>query len=161
MKISTRGRYALRLMVFIAFNSERIRLNSAGDTVNPEWTSLKDVSENEHISMKYLEQIVGELTKARMLLSKRGPKGGYALARKPEEYTVGEILRAIEGDLAPVACLENCQTGCRHAESCSTIDFWMGYDRVIDDYVNSVRLSDLVLRKESIESKDKPLNYVI
>lgn len=161
MKISTRGRYALRLMVFVAFNSNRQRADSAGDVRNPVWTSLKDVSEHEHISMKYLEQIVGELTKAQLLLSKRGPKGGYALARKPEEYTTGEILRAIEGDLAPISCLENCRQGCRYVGSCSTIDFWKGYDRVIEEYVDSVRLSDLLSRKEEIESKALPMNYVI
>lgn len=161
MKISTRGRYALRLMVYIAFNSNRLRTDSAGDTENPAWTSLKDVSEKEHISMKYLEQIVGVLTKANFLISKRGPTGGYALARKPEEYKIGEILHAIEGDLAPIACLENCKDGCRYVDSCSTIEFWKGYDRVIEEYVNSVRLSDLVERKEKIESRSEPLNYVI
>lgn len=114
MKISTRGRYALRMMVEIAMHDRE------------EWVSIKDISERQGISVKYLEQIVTNLTKSGLLLSSRGPRGGYMLAKNPDEYTAGEILRVIEGELAPVACLESGTKLCERRGACPTIRFWEG-----------------------------------
>ena len=132
MKISSKGRYALRMMIDLA---ER-----AHDTKTP----MKEVSENQNISIKYLEQIVTSLTRAGLLRSERGAQGGYMLTRSPEKYTVGEILRAIEGKLAPVACLEDDVNQCVRVKFCKTIDFWSGLYKTINDYVDSVTLQDLI-----------------
>lgn len=163
MKVSTRGRYALRLLVYLARIEEaekektktQEKASKTKQTVAAKrgkkesvWTSVKTVSEHEGISVKYLEQIVSSLTKAKLLKSRRGPQGGYALVKAPKDYTVGEILRAIEGSLTPVSCLEDGRKGCRFADVCSTLDFWMGLDKVITDYVNSYSLQDLVDSKE-------------
>lgn len=131
MKVSSKGRYALRMMIDLARN------------YNGEWIALKDVSERQGISVKYLEQIVTNLTKTGMLLSSRGPSGGYMLARPAEKYTAGEILRVIEGNLAPVACLENDAAACTRRCECPTIKFWEGLNKTISDYVDSVTLADL------------------
>ena len=132
MKISTKGRYALRMMIDIAENS--------GD----ELVSMKEISERQGISIKYLEQIVPGLTRAGLLRSGRGPLGGYMLTKLPEEYTAGEIIRSIEGKLVPVACLENSVNLCDRAEICKTLDFWQGLYKVIDGYVDSVTLKDFL-----------------
>lgn len=131
MKISARGRYALRLMVDLARH----------DT--GEYISLRDVSERQNISLKYLEQIVGALNKAGFLRSVRGPQGGYRLSRRPEEYTAGEILRLMEGSLAPVACLEDKPNRCPRYGECSTIHFWEGFYSRIEEYVDSKTLREL------------------
>lgn len=113
--------------------------------------SLKDVSARQEISLKYLEQIVGLLSKAGFLRSVRGPQGGYRLAREPENYTVGEILRLTEGNLAPVACLEDPENRCDRCDQCGTVDFWTGMYAVINQYINQFTLADLVeneIRKE-------------
>ena len=132
MKISSKGRYALRMMIDLA---ER-----AVDTKTP----MKEISENQNISVKYLEQIVSSLTRTGLLRSERGAQGGYMLTRSPEKYTVGEILRAIEGKLAPVACLEDDVNQCVRVKFCKTIDFWSGLYNAINDYVDSVTLQDLI-----------------
>lgn len=132
MKISAKGRYALRLMVDLALH------DSGG------YIALRDVSRRQNISVKYLEQIVGILQKAGFLRSVRGPQGGYRLARRPEEYTAGEILRLMEGSLAPVACLEDDPNLCPRYAVCSTIHFWEGFSRQINDYVDSKTLRDLM-----------------
>lgn len=132
MKVSTKGRYALRMMIALA--------RSEGDG----YTALRDVSGQEEISPKYLEQIVTLLSRAGFLKSVRGAQGGYRLARDPSEYTVGEILRAAEGNLAPVSCLENDDAGCARADQCAALGFWIGLHKVIDQYVDSVTLADLV-----------------
>lgn len=139
MKISTKGRYALRLMIDLA--------RQPGDTP----VSLKDVAVRQEISLKYLEQIVGILSKAGFLRSVRGPQGGYRLAREPEKFTVGEILRLTEGNLAPVACLEDPENRCERCDQCGTVDFWTGLYAAINQYINQFTLADLVeneLRKE-------------
>ena len=133
MKISTRGRYALRTMIDIAVNS--------GSDRN---ITIKEISERQGISVKYLEQIVGALCKARLLRSVRGAQGGYRLVRKPEEYTAGEILRLAEGGLAPIECLEGERNDCPRRSICTTLSFWEGLDKVISDYVDSVTLAQLV-----------------
>ena len=132
MKISSKGRYALRMMIDIAENS--------GDRP----VAIKDISERQGISTKYLEQIVTGLTRAHLLKSERGPQGGYMLTKAPKDYTAGQILRAIEGSLAPVACLADETNQCGRYSFCQTIDFWTGLYRAIDDYVDSVTLQDFL-----------------
>lgn len=132
MKISTRGRYALRFMIDLAQHA------------SSEYTSLRDISRRQEISVKYLEQITSLLSKFGLLLSVRGPQGGYKLAKKPSEYTVGEILRITEGDLAPVACLTTPENTCPRKENCATLSLWEGLSKVINDYLDSKSLEDLV-----------------
>jgi len=134
LKISTKGRYALRLMIDIAEYSD----------CDNESVSIKDISERQGVSTKYLEQIVPNLTRAGLLRSSRGSNGGYSLTKKPKEYTAGEILRAIEGKLAPVACLEYDINVCERKELCKTLDFWEGLYKVIGDYVDSVTLQSFL-----------------
>ena len=125
--ISTKGRYALRVMLDLA----------AGEG----FVSLKDIADEQEISMKYLEAIASVLTKAGMITSIRGKNGGYRLTKTPAEYTVGDILRQTEGSLAPVSCLES---GCPNSESCITLPLWAGLDRRIDAYLSSVTLADVL-----------------
>jgi Rrf2 family iron-sulfur cluster assembly transcriptional regulator len=132
MKISTRGRYALRMMIEIASSNRE------------EWISIKDISERQGISIKYLEQIVTNLTRSGLLLSSRGPQGGYMLSKEPSQYTVGEILRVIEGELVPVACLESNANPCDRRGACPTIKFWEGLHDVINEYVDSFTLQDII-----------------
>lgn len=134
MKISTKGRFALRLMV---------DLTEQGDGA---YVSLKDIALRQDISVKYLEQIVSVLAKGGLLLSNRGPKGGYRLAKPADEYVVGEILRAAEGDLSPVFCLTH-ENVCDRADICPTRDFWQGLYDAVNDYVDSVTLDQLAGKK--------------
>ena len=114
MKISTKGRYALRLMLDVA-------LHSHGAAV-----PLRDVAQRQEISDKYLEQIVTQLSRAGLVRSVRGAGGGYLLTREPEEYTVGEILRVLEGNLAPVSCVDQDDTcRCNRADRCVTVEVWL------------------------------------
>lgn len=142
MKISSKGRYALRMMVDIAEHKKG------------EWISIKDISIRQDISIKYLEQIVTSLSKSGLLLSSRGPQGGYKLARDPEQYTVGEILRVMEGSLAPVSCLENNVNTCERQGVCVTLSFWKGLSEVVNRYVDSVTLKDLIESKNVDEGWD-------
>lgn len=132
MKISTKGRYALRLMIDLAQHDK------------DGFVSLKDIAERQEISVKYLEQIVTVLCKIGFLKSLRGSQGGYKLAKAPEEYTVGDILRVTEGDLAPVACLEDEHNQCLRYPICNTISFWKGLYDTVNKYVDSVTLADLL-----------------
>ena len=131
MKISSRGRYALRMMIDLAEHH------------TGEWVTIRDISERQGISVKYLEQIVTSLTRSGLLRSGRGPQGGYMLTKPPEQYPVGEILRAIEGKLAPVACLIDDINQCERKDICKTLPFWQGLYDTINDYVDSVTLKDL------------------
>ena len=132
MKISTKGRYALRFMLDLASRE-------------PDgYVPLKEISARQEISLKYLEQIVSQFGKVGLIDSVRGPQGGYRLSRKPSDYTVGEILRCVEGSLAPVACLEPGADVCPRRAKCGTIGFWEGLYEAIDNYVDSVTLQDLV-----------------
>lgn len=131
MKISTRGRYALRLMLDLAVNDLGM------------YIPLKAVAERQDISDKYLEQIIHQLSKANLVVSARGAQGGYKLAKHPDEYTVGEILRTVEGSLAPVACLE-CGTPCSRAEQCIAIGFYKKIQDAVDDVVNNTTLADMI-----------------
>ena len=132
MKVSSRGRYALRIMIDLALND------------NGEFISLKDIAERTGISMKYSEQIVSLLNKAGLLQTARGNNGGYKLNRKPERYVVGDILRASEGDLAPIGCLEEDAEACDKKDKCQTLEFWEGLDKAINDYVDSKTLADFI-----------------
>lgn len=138
MKISSKGRYALRMMIDIAEH------NDLG------LVSLRDVAQRQEISTKYLEQIVTNLTRAKLLRSTRGAQGGYTLTKKPEEYSIGEILRAIEGDFAPVACLSDEVNQCERADICKTINFWSGLYDVINQYMDSVTLADLASNQNTL-----------
>ena len=132
MKISTKGRYALRMMIDIAEHSA------------DGWVPIKDISERQGISLKYLEQIVTTLTRTGLLRSGRGSSGGYMLTKAPDQYTIGEILRVIEGKLAPVACLGDEINQCERNTYCKTLSFWTGLYKLIDDYVDSVTLQDVI-----------------
>ena len=132
MKVSTKGRYALRIMVDLAEHN-------SGDYVR-----LKDISERQGITLKYMEQIMPLLTKAGYVRSYRGNNGGYMLARKPEEYVVGDILRTTEGSLSPIPCLEDEPNRCVRHEDCATLPFWTGLYKVINEYIDSVTLDDLI-----------------
>ncbi len=109
-----------------------------------EFISLRDISERQDITVKYLEQIVTMLTRAGYLRSQRGNNGGYRLAREPEDYKVGDILRVMEGSLEPISCLINDPVSCPRSESCVTLPFWKGLSKVINDYVDSYTLQDLM-----------------
>ena len=132
MKISTKGRYALRLMLDIALNDAKTPVR------------IKDIAERQQISDKYLEQIVSSLNKAGFVKSLRGPQGGYRLTKKPEEYTVGMILRLIEGSLAPVACLDDDINNCTRADRCPTIILWEKLYDAISEVVDNITLADLI-----------------
>jgi Rrf2 family protein len=122
--------------------------NSAGG-----WVAIKDISARQEISVKYLEQIVTHLTRAKLLRSGRGPQGGYMLSKAPEEYTAGEIVRAIEGDLVPVACLADAENRCSRHKVCQTLDFWKGLRDVVNNYLDSATLKDFMLPEVNIGSK--------
>lgn len=145
MKVSTRGRYALRLMVDLAEHN-------AGEIV-----SLKDVSQRQNISTKYLEHIVILLCKAGYLKSIRGSQGGYLLTKDPNKYTIGSILRITEGSLSPISCIEESPNQCSRSNNCPTLDFWQGLNQVINDYVDKFTLADLV----SNHKNNGQNNYII
>ena len=130
MKISTKGRYALKVMIDLAKND------------NGNFISLTEIAKRQQISNKYLEQIVAMLNKAGYLETLRGNSGGYKLAKAPSQYKVGDILRATEGDIAPIACIR--EEKCTQAENCSTYKFWDGLDKVINDYIDSKTLEDML-----------------
>lgn len=131
MMISTKGRYALRVMLDLA------------DDRSGGYVPLKEIAQRQEISVKYLENILSSLSRAGLVGASRGKGGGYRLVRPPEEYPVGQIIRLAEGDLAPVACLKNDQQGCEKAGSCRILPLWQGLDRVVDDYLDGVTLADL------------------
>lgn len=134
MKISTKGRYALRLTVNLA----RAEKGS--------YTSLKDIAEDEEISKKYLEQIVPMLNKAGILRTNRGNRGGYCLAKNASDISVGDVLRATEGSLAPIACLSYDVNDCPRRENCSTLFIWEGLNKVITEYLDGITIQDVIDR---------------
>ncbi|MBD5456239.1 MAG: Rrf2 family transcriptional regulator [Lachnospiraceae bacterium] len=144
MKISTKGRYALRLMLDLAINDASAPIR------------IKDIALRQNISDKYLEQIISGLNKAGFVKSIRGPQGGYKLAKDPSYYTVGMILRLTEGSLAPVACLEDEINQCDRQETCATLKLWQQLDDAIKGVVDTVTLARLVEWQE-----EKIGNYVI
>lgn len=138
--ISTRGRYALRVMIDIVENS------------NGNYIPLKDISARQNISEKYLESILVSLTRGGLLNGLRGKGGGYMLTKRPEDYTVKEILDLTEGSLAPVACLKNGAAPCDRRSTCKTLSVWQGLDKVVTEYLEGITLADLAI---------SPDNYVI
>lgn len=137
MKISTKGRYALRLMLDLAVHAES------------GYTPIKAIAERQNISDKYLEQIISTLGRAGYVKSVRGAGGGYMIAKDPSEYTVGMILRLTEGSLAPVACLEGDVNTCERQESCTTLLVWKKLYEAINDVVDNITLADLVEKERS------------
>lgn len=132
MRISTKGRYALRLMMDIALNCEE------------KPVSIKDIAKRQDISDKYLEQIISVLSNAGFVRGVRGPQGGYVLRKKPEDYTAGMILRLTEGSLSPVPCVEDEAAVCERMENCATYELWKRMNNAINDVVDSVTLADLL-----------------
>lgn len=131
MKISTKGRYALAIMMDLAMHNDG------------SFISLKDIATRQNISIKYLEQIISKLNKNGFLETARGNNGGYRLCKEPNEYKVGDILRATEGELAPIYCLTS-EGSCQKIKTCKTLSFWKGLDNVINEYVDSKNLEDLI-----------------
>ena len=133
MMISTRGRYALRVMIDIA------EQHTEGGYI-----AMKEVAARQEISLKYLERILPALVKAHMIEGVHGKGGGYRLTRDPKDYKVGEILRLTEGDLAPVTCLEEGAVPCKKAAECRTLPLWSGLNKVVNEYLDSMTLADLL-----------------
>lgn len=143
MLVSTKGRYALRVMIDLAEHQ--------ADGFIP----LKIIAERQEISEKYLENIIKLLVKAKLLTGVRGKGGGYKLARAPEQYTVGSILRITEESMAPVACLDSDAEACPRAAECRTLNMWRGLDKLINDYFENITLADLM------HSDSNGFDYVI
>ena len=132
MLISTKGRYALRVMADLAAQPPA------------EYTPLKKIAQRQEISEKYLEAIIKLLVRDGLVTGLRGKGGGYRLTRPPERYTAGEILRLTEGSLAPVACLDSSAAPCARSAACRTLPLWRGLDRVIGQYLDGVTVADLL-----------------
>ena len=132
MKISTKGRYSLRMMLDLA------------EYKNEGFIALKDISARQGISKKYMEQLVTLLNRPDMLRTNRGNKGGYMLAKEPDQYTVGQILRITEGSLSPVSCLEGEQNLCKRSSFCKTLSVWQGLEKVMSDYLDGITLQDIL-----------------
>jgi len=132
MLISTRGRYALRVMVDLAEHADS------------GYIAMKSVADRQGISLKYLERILPLLVEQKLVEGVRGKGGGYRLTRQPEEYPIGEILRVTEGNLAPVTCLETCAEQCPRMKTCRTLPMWKELDSLISGYLDSKTLADLM-----------------
>ena len=131
MKISTRGRYALRVMIDLA------------DHQSEGYIPLQSVAERQGISNKYIENIMVELSKAKIVDAKHGKGGGYKLSKNPEDYTVAEILKITEGDLAPVECLSPSAPPCDKSANCKTLAMWEEFNRLIDGFFSKITIKDL------------------
>ena len=132
MRVSTKGRYALRMMLDLAQH------------YGEGYISLKDIADRQNISKKYLDQIMMLLKGNRFFKSSRGYQGGYKLAQEPKDYTLGEILEMTEGSLSPVACLDDQGKDCGRGESCKVLNVWLGLDKAIRDYVDNITLQDIL-----------------
>ena len=143
MNITSKGRYALRVMLDLAQHREE------------GYISLKTIAERQGYSMKYLEMIVGSLKLAGLVASTRGKEGGYRLVRDPEDYTIGEILRCIEDNLAPVACIKAGDICCEHAGECMTVPMWKELDDITNAYLDGVSLQDLLTGEKWKKPIDK------
>lgn len=143
MKITSRGRYALKVMIDLA------------EQRSDDFIKLNDIAERQCISEKYLESIIASLTKQGLLIGVRGKGGGYKLSKNPEEYTVGSILKITEGSLTPVSCMDCKPNTCVSVSECKTLPLWEGLDKVIDNYLESVTIADLAFGKNVGD------NYVI
>ena len=138
MRISTKGRYAIKLMLDLATND------------NGEPIRLKDVARRQEISEKYLESIVSVLSKQKFVKALRGKGGGYRLVRTPAEYTIGSILRITEGSMAPVACLDDHPNQCERASSCKTLQMWEGFYKLLNEYFDGITMEDLLEQKSDV-----------
>lgn len=136
MKISTKGRYAVRVMLDLAINN------------TGEYIKVKDIAARQEISEKYLEQIISVLNKAGYVKSVRGAQGGYKIARDPKEYTVGMILRLTEGSLNPVSCLDDDVNECERCDTCETLAVWKDLAKAINSVVDGVTIADLMERHQ-------------
>ena len=144
MKISTKGRYALRMLLDLAEHQ------------NCGFIALKDIADRQGISKKYLEQIIPILGKSGILKTVRGSQGGYRLSKTPDKYTVGDILRLTEGSLAPISCVEE-PAECERSEDCAMLSVWQGLYKVISEYLDSITLQDIMDRHREQSAND----YVI
>lgn len=145
MKISTKGRYALRMLIDLAEHR------------NQGYISLKEISERQNISKKYLEQIIPIFNNTDVLRANRGSQGGYMLAKDPDKYTVGEILRITEGSLSPVDCVDHTPIACDRSADCATLPIWQGLSKLINEYLDGITLQDVV-----DQQRDRYIdNYVI
>ena len=145
MKISTKGRYALRMLLDLAEHR------------NERFIALKEIAERQNISKQYLEQIITIINNSKILRANRGKQGGYMLAKEPSEITVGHILRITEGNLSSTACLEGDVNRCEMAERCKTLYVWNELNKVIVNYLDSVTLQDILNKNQNIEY----FNYAI
>ena len=143
MNITSKGRYALRVMLDLAQHREE------------GYISLKTIADRQGYSMKYLEMIVGSLKRAGLVASTRGKEGGYQLIRDPEDYTIGEILRCIEDNLAPVSCIKAGDICCEHAGECMTVPMWKELDDITNAYLDGVSLQDLLTGEKWKKPIDK------
>lgn len=132
MNVTSKGRYALRIMIDLAQHRDE------------GYISLKTISDRTELSMKYLEMIVGNLKKAELVESTRGKEGGYKLSKTPEEYSIGEILNCIEDNLAPVACIKAGSINCEKSAACLTVPMWKELDDITNAYLATVSLRDLI-----------------
>ncbi len=144
MKISTKGRYALRMLIELAEQRDK------------GFIALKEIADKQNISKKYLEQIIPILNRSGILITNRGYQGGYKLAKEPGEITIGEILRNTEGSLAPVACMEQSPNQCERCNECVTLPIWIGLERVVNEYLDGITLQDVLEQKVNGAN-----NYVI
>lgn len=145
MKISTKGRYAMRMLIDLAEHQ--------GEGFVP----LKDIAERQGISKKYLEQIIPLFNRADLLRTTRGAQGGYMLARLPHQYTVGEVLRLTEGSLSPVDCVDQDPVVCGRSVDCATLPIWRGLSKVINEYLDGITLQDILDQQRERYAND----YVI
>ena len=143
MNITSKGRYALRVMLDLAQHREE------------GFISLKTIADRQGYSMKYLEMIVGSLKREGLVASTRGKEGGYRLLRDPEDYTIGEILRCIEDNLAPVSCIKAGDICCEHAGECMTVPMWKELDDITNAYLDGVSLQDLLTGEKWKKPIDK------
>ncbi|MBR2134043.1 MAG: Rrf2 family transcriptional regulator [Eubacterium sp.] len=140
MKISTKGRYALRMMLDLAQNQQ------------DGFVALKDIAERQSISKKYLEQIVPLLNRSGVLRTTRGYQGGYMLSKSPDKITVGDVLRITEGSLAPVACLDDEVNLCERSDNCMTLGVWQGLYDTITNYLDSITLQDIIDKQQAVDA---------
>ena len=138
MKISTKGRYAIRMLLDLAQHN--------GD----DFVALKDIAERQNISKKYLEQIVPILNRSDILTTNRGYKGGYKLAKPASQYRIGDILRLTEGDLAPVACIGCDAKECDRIDKCRTFPMWNKFYSITNDYFDGITLADLMQKVDTV-----------
>ncbi|MBE6686396.1 MAG: Rrf2 family transcriptional regulator [Ruminococcaceae bacterium] len=132
MIVSTRGRYAIRVLCDLAENRDK------------GFIPMKEIAKRQGISLKYIERILPVLTKNGYIEGLQGRGGGYKLTKAPEEYIIGDLLRLTEGSLAPVACLEEGAPKCKNAEKCPTLKMWSGLNDVLNDYFDKITLGDLI-----------------